>query len=86
LGLIGSARSVAASYTARADGTNATATATSQTPHNGNVLVFARNDATNTPGAWLGGRLAFYSIGESLDLAKLDARVATLITDYGAAI
>jgi len=31
-------------------------------------------------------RLAFYSIGESLDLAKLDARVTDLITAIGAAI
>jgi hypothetical protein len=29
-------------------------------------------------------RLAFYSIGESLDLALLDARVTTLINAYGA--
>jgi hypothetical protein len=31
-------------------------------------------------------RLAFYSIGESLDLAKLDARVTDLINAFGAAI
>jgi hypothetical protein len=31
-------------------------------------------------------RLAFYSIGESLDLALLDARVTTLINAFGAAI
>ena len=31
-------------------------------------------------------RLSFYSIGESLDLALLDARVSTLMTDIGAAI
>ena len=31
-------------------------------------------------------RFAFYSIGESLDLAKLDARVTDLITAFGAAI
>jgi hypothetical protein len=31
-------------------------------------------------------RLAFYSIGESLDLALLDTRVTALITAIGAAI
>jgi hypothetical protein len=31
-------------------------------------------------------RLAFYSIGESLDLALLDARVTALITAFGVAI
>jgi len=31
-------------------------------------------------------RLAFYSIGESLDLALLDARVTDLINAIGAAI
>jgi hypothetical protein len=31
-------------------------------------------------------RIAFYSIGESLDLALLDARVTDLINAFGAAI
>jgi hypothetical protein len=31
-------------------------------------------------------RLAFYSIGEALDLAALDTRVSNLITAIGAAI
>jgi hypothetical protein len=31
-------------------------------------------------------RLAFYSIGESLDLALLDARVTALINAFAAAI
>jgi hypothetical protein len=35
---------------------------------------------------YLQGRLAFYSIGESLDLALLDARVTDLINAFGAAI
>ena len=30
--------------------------------------------------------VAFYSIGESLDLAKLDSRVTTLINAFGTAI
>lgn len=35
---------------------------------------------------FFGGRIAFYSIGESLDLAALDTRVSTLMTDLAAAI
>ena len=45
--------------------------------------------ATNFNGAPIGfgnARLAFYSIGESLDLALLDARVTQLMSDIGAAI
>jgi hypothetical protein len=51
----------------------------STTPASGNLLVFdglAKTDA----------RLAFYSIGESLDLALLDARVTDLINAFAAAI
>jgi hypothetical protein len=33
---------------------------------------------------WNNGRITFYSIGESLDLAKLDARVTALITAFQA--
>jgi hypothetical protein len=37
-------------------------------------------------GAFTSARLAFYSIGESLDLALLDARVTDLINAFAAAI
>jgi len=42
------------------------------------ILVFARNNE-GVVQLHADCRLAFYSIGESLDLAKLDARVTTLI-------
>jgi hypothetical protein len=43
--------------------------------------VFARNLGSNVSGGSPSlARLAFYSIGESLDLALLDARISTLIT------
>ena len=44
-------------------------------------MIYSRGGATN----W-NGRLAFYSIGEYLDLAILDARVTTLINAIAAAI
>ena len=43
---------------------------------------FTHNNGTS----FFGGRLSFYSIGESLDLALLDSRVSTLMTDLAAAI
>ena len=80
-GLVGNSRAAAGSYTLRRSASNSTASVASQAPSNRNVFVFARSAATYSP-----CRIAYYSIGESIDLAKLDARVATLITDYGAAI
>lgn len=58
---------------------------TSSTPYNGTINIFGRgySNAVNSP---TNARLAFYSIGESLDLAKLDTRVSALITAIGAAI
>ena len=58
--------------------------ASSFPPINGNTAVFAR---PGSPASFYSNaRLAFYSIGESLDLAKLDTRVSALITAIGAAI
>ena len=48
-------------------------------------FVFCRNLDGN-PSNYTNPRLAFYSIGESLDLALLDARVTALINAFGAAI
>jgi hypothetical protein len=52
---------------------------------NVSLAVFARN-TTTVPSAYTNARLAFYSIGESLNLALLDARVTTLINAFAAAI
>jgi hypothetical protein len=53
----------------------------SQTPGSGNIEVFSGGSSL-----FANARLAFYSIGEALDLALLDARVTTLISAYAAAI
>jgi hypothetical protein len=71
-GFVGISRGAAVSYVARNNGANATFTVTSSTPSNRNVFVFGRAAAALAP-----PRLAFYSIGESIDLAALDARLAT---------
>jgi hypothetical protein len=75
-GLFGVSRSVSSSYQRRISQTTQTVSSASQTPFNGNIIVF---DNANP-------RLAFYSIGESLDLALLDARVTDLINAFAAAI
>ena len=45
------------------------------TPLTGNIWVFAQASG----GSYANARISFYSIGESLDLALLDARMATLM-------
>ena len=85
-GLVATSRSASGSYTSRTSSTDSSRTAASETPFNGNILVFGRNDATNVAGAFYAGRMAFYSIGESVDLALLDTRVTTLYNAIAAAI
>jgi len=80
VGFAGHSRATSSLYTTRANATNYSTSLTSQVPYAGNVFVFATNPASLASSA----RQAFYSIGESLDLALLDARVSTLITDIGA--
>jgi len=58
----------------------------STAPASHNVYVFARNGTSGVAAAHTDARLAFYSIGESLDPALLDARVSALITAFGVAI
>ena len=78
---VGVSRSLSSSYTRRFSGASNVVSSTSQTPFNQNIIVFGRTTTNlGTP------RLAFYSIGESLDLALLDARVTDLINAFAAAI
>jgi hypothetical protein len=78
-GLWGGSRSNSTQVIGRIGGANYTFDDASSAPLSENILVFSR-----TGSDFLDGRLAFYSIGESLDLALLDARVTTLITTLGA--
>jgi hypothetical protein len=83
LGLKGVSRSASASYSIRSGGITTTSSNASDTPTASQIAIFARD----TTGAQLhDARLAFYSIGESLDLALLDTRVTTLINAFAAAI
>jgi hypothetical protein len=76
----GATRNNASSYVARANGTNYTLNFASAFDDATNIDVLSDRQPA------LRARLSFYSIGESLDLALLDARVSTLMTDIGAAI
>lgn len=79
----GVTRSSGSQFTIRANSASAVSVIASETPANQNVSIYRRT--AQTP-LFSSARLAFYSIGESLDLALLDARVTTLINAFAAAI
>ena len=80
-GLIGHSRASSTVYTVRAGGSRLSVNSTSSAAGSTNVFVFSYAATGYTT-----ARLAFYSIGESLDLTRLDARVTDLITAIGVAI
>lgn len=84
-GLLGVSRSSATLHTHRVSGSSTTGTISSTAPDATSIYIFANNTngSLATP---TNARLAFYSIGEALDLALLDARVTDLINAIGAAI
>ena len=83
-GLLGTSRGSSASYVSRAGGASQTNTVASETPVSQNIFIYALNNSGASFHA--NARLAFYSIGESIDLALLDTRVSALYTAIGAAI
>jgi len=80
----GQQRSSLTTETARINGNTYTANTTATTNNVNPIFVF-RFSQNSTP-YYPSARLAFYSIGESLDLSLLDTRVSALITAIGAAI
>jgi hypothetical protein len=79
-GFNGISRNNSANYQQRVSASTATLTQASETPLNENIALFKSFTFYGTH------RIAFYSIGESLDLALLDTRVTTLINALSAAI
>ena len=81
-GFFGVSRSISTQYQARGSATNETITQSSVAPGNANYFVFAGNN-TVAPSIDLysNARLAFYSIGESLNLELLDTRVTRLLAE-----
>jgi len=82
--LIGMNRSAANEFIYRQSGVSQTISRNSEIPLSASIFLYHSNGFTS--GALSDARLAFYSIGESLDLAALDTRVSNLITAIGAAI
>ena len=85
-GFVGMSRSVSTTYNVRRSAATVVPTVAggnmiSSTPFNGSIFVYG-----STANYQSNARLAFYSIGESLDLAALDGRVTDLMTAIGAAI
>lgn len=89
-GFRGASRSSSTDISVRQGGNTSSISSTSESPINANLFVFARNatlaDPTSPVDNVSNARLAFYSIGESLNLAQLDSRVTTLINAIAAAI
>jgi len=85
-GLLGISRSAQSTYVLRARSVSTTITRESVSPVNANAAIFALQVVGGSITEHSNARLAFYSIGESLDLALLDARVTDLITAFGVAI
>jgi hypothetical protein len=83
IGLRAASRALSTEYTYRINGNNGVIVQTSQTPSNSIMNVFS---AIGNANQYSTNRIAFYSIGEALDLALLDSRIATLLNEYDAAI
>ena len=75
-GFLGSSRNNSTSCDVRANGTTSGYSVNSSTPASSSIFVFARSQS-GTPGIISNARLSFYSLGESLDLALLNARLTT---------
>ena len=82
-GFKGVSRAVSSEYIRRSQSANTAVTRTSGsgTPGAQTYTIYGRNQTLLAS-----CRLAFYSIGESLDLASLDTRVTTLVNALSAAI
>ena len=83
-GFIGLARSSSASFNARAGSATVSTNVAFTSQSSADIFVFSRGGASSQLRST--ARIAFYSIGESLNLALVDARVTALITAFGVAI
>ena len=84
-GLSATSRASSGEYDWVSGGQADVVTAASVNPNSYKSYVLSVN-SEGSPAIYSDARLAFYSIGESLDLAALDDAVSTLVTAIGAAI
>jgi hypothetical protein len=86
-GFVGFNRSASDAWQSRVNGTTTARTTSSSSTQSGTLIFQARRNATTgVPELLRDDAVSFYSIGESLDLDLLDARVSTLMSDFAAAI
>ena len=78
----GASRGVSTNFVERISNSSATITSNSTGLPAANHQVFANGIAS----AHVNARISYYSIGSNVDLALLDTRVSTLMTDLAAAI
>ena len=76
-GFCGINRSSGSSTTNRSNGATRTSSVSSAARTNEDMLIYRRSDMIGV--SYANARLTFYSIGESLSLALLDARLTTLM-------
>lgn len=81
-GLVGSSRASSDTVDVISNGVKTSASNTSSAPGSQSILLFGYVHQ----GLFSQNTIAFYSIGESLDLEALDARVTALVTAIGAAV
>jgi hypothetical protein len=84
-GFVGWSRGSVSQVTIRGSSRSLTGSSTSNTPSSVSLHVFSRSN-NGAPQALSTARLAFYSIGEAIDLARLDARVTDLINAFAVTI
>jgi len=82
-GFVGISRSSSTDYIQRVNGGDSTVSVASQTPYSAALWVYRRGSAAPAYGSHA---IAFYSIGEAVDLAALDTAVSTLVSEIGAAV
>ena len=80
--LFGASRSNSLTQEYRFNGSSGSLSRASETPPSLMLDIYRRG----TTGNYFDGRMSFYSIGESLDLALLDTRVSNLMTALASAI
>jgi len=89
-GLWGKSRTGSSTLTIRIANTDNTLpspfSVASQTPSSDDIFVFARNNGSGAAEFRANARMAYYSIGEGLNLDTLGARLTTLYNGIGVAI
>ena len=83
---VGYNRIASATFQGRALGATTSFSASSTAPVSRTYHIFSSNNGSGAAFFPTKARIAFYSIGESLNLALLDTRVTTMINAFAAAI